>query len=91
MPGVALGPRGDVLGRSRRYDLAAAVAALLLALAARLLTALLLTSALLTPLLPALAALLLTLPARLLAAGANIFGKTNVPINLADWQTFNEI
>ena len=28
---------------------------------------------------------------RLLAAGANIFGKTNVPINLADWQSFNEI
>jgi amidase len=28
---------------------------------------------------------------RLLAAGANIFGKTNVPIYLGDWQTFNEI
>jgi len=28
---------------------------------------------------------------RLLGAGANIFGKTNVPINLADWQSFNEI
>jgi amidase len=28
---------------------------------------------------------------RLLAAGAVIFGKTNVPINLADWQSFNEI
>jgi len=27
----------------------------------------------------------------LLAAGANIFGKTTVPINLADWQSFNEI
>ena len=28
---------------------------------------------------------------RLLAAGANIFGKTNVPIHLADWQSYNEI
>ncbi len=28
---------------------------------------------------------------RLLAAGANIFGKTNVPLNLADWQSFNDI
>ena len=28
---------------------------------------------------------------RLLNAGAVIFGKTNVPLNLADWQTFNEI
>ena len=28
---------------------------------------------------------------RLLAAGAVIFGKTNVPIHLADWQSFNEI
>jgi amidase len=28
---------------------------------------------------------------RLLGAGANIFGKTNVPIYLGDWQTFNEI
>ncbi len=28
---------------------------------------------------------------RLLAAGANIFGKTNVPLNLADWQSFNAI
>ena len=28
---------------------------------------------------------------RLQGAGANIFGKTNVPINLADWQSFNEI
>lgn len=28
---------------------------------------------------------------RLLAAGANIFGKTNVPVMLADWQTFNPI
>ncbi|MDA1101164.1 MAG: amidase [Proteobacteria bacterium] len=27
----------------------------------------------------------------LLGAGAVIFGKTNVPINLADWQSFNEI
>ena len=25
------------------------------------------------------------------AAGAVIFGKTNVPIHLADWQSFNEI
>ena len=25
------------------------------------------------------------------AAGANIFGKTNVPIHLADWQSFNAI
>ena len=25
------------------------------------------------------------------AAGAIIFGKTNVPIHLADWQSFNEI
>ncbi len=24
---------------------------------------------------------------RLLAAGANVFGKTNVPVMLADWQT----
>lgn len=29
--------------------------------------------------------------ARLFGAGANIFGKTNVPLYLADWQTFNEI
>ena len=28
---------------------------------------------------------------RLLAAGAIIFGKTNVPMALADWQTFNEV
>jgi amidase len=28
---------------------------------------------------------------RLIAAGANIFGKTNVPVLLADWQTFNPI
>jgi len=28
---------------------------------------------------------------RLLKAGAVLFGKTNVPIYLADWQTFNEI
>ena len=28
---------------------------------------------------------------RLLNAGAVIFGKTNVPLNLADWQTYNEI
>ena len=28
---------------------------------------------------------------RLMAAGANIFGKTNVPVLLADWQTFNPI
>ena len=28
---------------------------------------------------------------RLLNAGAVLFGKTNVPLNLADWQTFNEI
>lgn len=28
---------------------------------------------------------------RLLDAGAVIFGKTNVPLYLADWQTFNEI
>lgn len=25
------------------------------------------------------------------AAGANVFGKTNVPLMLADWQSFNEI
>jgi amidase len=29
--------------------------------------------------------------ARLKAAGAIVFGKTNVPTQLADWQTFNEI
>jgi amidase len=28
---------------------------------------------------------------RLMAAGANIFGKTNVPLRLADFQSFNEI
>jgi len=28
---------------------------------------------------------------RLLAAGAVLFGKTNVPLMLADWQTFNDI
>jgi len=28
---------------------------------------------------------------RFLAAGAVLFGKTNVPLYLADWQTFNEI
>jgi amidase len=28
---------------------------------------------------------------RLLNAGVVLFGKTNVPLNLADWQTFNEI
>lgn len=28
---------------------------------------------------------------RLLAAGAVIFGKTNVPIHLADWQSYNDI
>ncbi|MGI9622487.1 MAG: amidase [Acidimicrobiales bacterium] len=28
---------------------------------------------------------------RLLGAGAVIYGKTNVPINLGDWQTFNAI
>ncbi len=28
---------------------------------------------------------------RLKAAGAVVFGKTNVPIDLADWQSFNEI
>ena len=29
--------------------------------------------------------------ARYRAAGANVFGKTNVPLMLADWQSFNEI
>ena len=29
--------------------------------------------------------------ARLRAAGAVIFGKTNVPLNLADWQSYNEV
>ena len=28
---------------------------------------------------------------RLRRAGVNLFGKTNVPLNLADWQSFNEI
>lgn len=28
---------------------------------------------------------------RLLAAGANIYGKTNVPVALAEWQSFNPI
>ncbi|HSU06082.1 MAG TPA: amidase family protein [Acetobacteraceae bacterium] len=28
---------------------------------------------------------------RLLAAGAVVFGKTNVPLLLADWQSYNEI
>ena len=28
---------------------------------------------------------------RLFGAGANIFGKTNVPLYLADWQTFNDV
>lgn len=28
---------------------------------------------------------------RLKAAGANVFGKTNVPVNLADWQSFNPL
>lgn len=28
---------------------------------------------------------------RLIAAGANVFGKSNVPKDLADWQTFNDI
>jgi amidase len=28
---------------------------------------------------------------RLLEAGAVIFGKTNVPLRLTDWQTFNEV
>ena len=28
---------------------------------------------------------------RLLGTGANIYGKTNVPLNLADWQSFNDI
>lgn len=28
---------------------------------------------------------------KLLGAGANIFGKTNVPVSLADWQSFNPI
>jgi len=29
--------------------------------------------------------------ARLKAAGVNLYGKTNVPLMLADWQSFNEI
>lgn len=28
---------------------------------------------------------------RFLGAGANLFGKTNVPMHLADWQSFNDI
>src|SRR3954469_1126187 len=28
---------------------------------------------------------------RLLAAGVTLFGKTNVPLNLADWQSYNEV
>ncbi len=28
---------------------------------------------------------------RLIAAGANVIGKTNVPVLLADWQTFNPV
>lgn len=28
---------------------------------------------------------------RLLAAGANLFGKSNVPVMLADWQSFNPV
>ena len=28
---------------------------------------------------------------RLLGAGAVLFGKTNVPLYLGDWQSFNEI
>jgi amidase len=28
---------------------------------------------------------------RLLDAGATVFGKTNVPLNLADWQSYNEV
>ena len=28
---------------------------------------------------------------RLLAAGANIYGKTNIPVSMADWQTFNPV
>jgi amidase len=27
----------------------------------------------------------------MIAAGVNLFGKTNVPLNLADWQSYNEI
>jgi amidase len=29
--------------------------------------------------------------ARLIAAGAIVLGKTNVPLDLADWQTFNDV
>ena len=29
--------------------------------------------------------------ARLKAAGVNLFGKTNVPLLLSDWQSFNDI
>ena len=28
---------------------------------------------------------------RMIDAGVNLFGKTNVPLNLADWQSFNEV
>ncbi len=28
---------------------------------------------------------------RMLAAGVTLFGKTNVPLNLADWQSYNDI
>src|SRR6478735_12372689 len=28
---------------------------------------------------------------RLLDAGVTLFGKTNVPLNLADWQSYNEV
>jgi amidase len=28
---------------------------------------------------------------RMLDAGANVFGKTNVPVHLSDWQTFNPL
>ncbi len=28
---------------------------------------------------------------RMIDAGVNLFGKTNVPLNLADWQSYNEI
>ena len=28
---------------------------------------------------------------RLIDAGATLFGKTNVPLNLADWQSYNEV
>src|SRR5437660_906093 len=28
---------------------------------------------------------------RMIDAGVNLFGKTNVPLNLADWQSYNEV